>query len=141
MLITRLAPAVFAILTVVGQPAPAHGDNNSGETATVRHAPDGVEITDCTVYDDQCLKMKMPPEWFTCKESSDCSIAKIPCGDSLAVNDLHWNETISQLCTAEGDYNCAGPCRAIMPDNPYPICENGWCVAKQQPPSWNPHHG
>jgi len=29
--------------------------------------------------------LKLPPEWFTCKTTSDCTLAHVPCSTSLAI--------------------------------------------------------
>jgi len=71
-------------------------------------------------------RANMPPEWFICKTSSDCSLIPIPCSPTdLAVCNAHKTEAEHALLNL---YSAGIVCPSPIPEPSSAVCNNGQCV-------------
>ena len=77
-------------------------------------------------YDIKLRKeFKMPPEWFSCKMTSDCGLVPVPCMASLAVSIKYINVAQNAIEKKLGPFR---GCDASMRDNSTAACDNGQCM-------------
>ena len=77
---------------------------------------------------------QMPPDWFTCEATQDCSLAPVPCELDLAVNKSHVADAKTAICS---HFGCMGSCDGtVQYNNSFPVCDQGQCVTRR-PPGFN----
>jgi hypothetical protein len=81
-----------------------------------------------SAYDVRLRKdLNLPATWFACRTSSDCGLAAVPCGTSLAAGKAHVSDAEQAICgSRSGCISMA--CLKSSPDVSVPACDQDQCV-------------
>ena len=81
-------------------------------------------------YDERLRsEFSLPPDFFFCEKTDDCTLVSIPCSPSLAVSRAHLLGAQLKICGEAGGCLSGPPaCTNVLEDTSRAVCDNRQCI-------------